>query len=240
MLSCMEGIQLFVLLPSHEPNISFQTSAQQFSCALYNPPHSAHLSFHLSYFSVLSFIFMSLHTSLHACPWSNHTHRILHLPLPLVVPTTMVLLFFTLKLNFYSSSYVVIISSIFFWNSGDSTSNTKLLWQWSYQYFLFFTPWPSSSPCDKEQAFFRHLSTLKLVHILTDYTTSYCLCIMIQTLEYSDELLLATIKSPEYSICSKSIQQQTPKVLFYLHNKSKSKGRITTRDKVYVAFQLSR
>ena len=141
----------------------------------------------------------------------------------------MLLLFFTLKLNFYSSSYIVIISSIFFWNSGDSTSNTKLQ-QWSYQYFLFFTPWPSSSPCDKEQAFFRHLSTLKLVHILTDCTTSYCLCIMIQTLEYSDELLLATIKSPEYSICSERIQQQTPKVFFYLHNEGKSKGRITTRD----------
>ena len=52
-----EGIQLFVLLPSHEPNISFQTSAQQFSCALYNPPHSVHLSFHLS------FIFTSLDIS---------------------------------------------------------------------------------------------------------------------------------------------------------------------------------
>ena len=77
----MEGIQLFVLLPSHEPNISFQTSAQQFSCALYNPPHSAHLSFHLSYFSDLSFIFMSLYISLHMPlikPYSQDTPCTFH------------------------------------------------------------------------------------------------------------------------------------------------------------------
>ena len=57
---------------------------------------------------------------------------------------------------------------------------------------------------------------------------------MIQTLEYSDELLLATIKSPEYSICSKRIQQQTPKVFFLLAQQKQEqiKGRITTRDKI--------
>ena len=93
-------------------------------------PNSSHAHY-ITHLTLPPFIssFLHLHESAHF-PWSNHTHRILHLPLSLVVPTTMVLLFFTLKLNFYSSSYIVNISSIFFWNSGDSTSNTKLQ-QWS-------------------------------------------------------------------------------------------------------------
>lgn len=107
--------------------------------------------------------------------------------------------------------------------------------QWSYQYFLFFTPWPSSLPfpCGKEQALLRHLSTLKLVHMLTDCTTSYCLCIMIQTLNILMNFCQLLLNLLNIQFAVRGFSNKPPKFFFfYLHNKSKSKDRITTRDKI--------